>query len=739
MFEIHLEMNTPIPDLEIARRVIARTRANGGRTIDEHQAKSILTAFGISTPHGLHIVDEAASTADIAKLRFPLAVKIISRDIHHKSEGGFVALNLTDHDQVRAEIQRMRAVAAQSGASIDGFLVEEMAPPGVEVVIGSFRDPTFGSVIMFGLGGLYIEVLRDVSFRVCPIDRADAADMIDELKFNVILDGARGGVSVDRETLIDLLLVVGGEDGLLSRFAGEIAELDINPIIMSGKNAVAVDALMLLSEQNKDGDVAEPTGASTTPHFDALFSPRTIAVAGASSTNIAYGNRFIRTLRSCGFAGDIYPIHPRANEIEGLPAYPSLAATPKPIDYAFVAVNAGQVTPLIDTAKGNVRFAQIMSSGFADIPSGVELERELVRVAHGNGVRVIGPNCIGLHSPRGKLSLINDLGPAKLGVAFISQSGGLSLDVLRYGRTRGVDFSAVVSLGNSSDIGPADMLEYFLNDPDTKVIGLYLEQVRDGRRLYELLRDARARKPIIILKGGRTRFGQRAAASHTGALANDQRIWDAVIRQTGSIAVGDLDDLMTMFMGVQNHGPASAKPIQQVILFGNGGGTSVIATDQFADFGIEIGPLTAPLAKELDTLKVPHGASVANPIDVPANLLLRDGGETAGRIIASIFTHAANTALVFHLNLSVMGNYDDNALIERMVENVVAAAKVSKNVGAFHLVLRSDRATRTEELKQRLIRKVDGTGITVLDEISDSARVLNGLRDLTIFRDIRAL
>ena len=730
-------MNSTGTPIKTARRVLDLARASGDRAIDEYQAKSILEAFGVSTPRGLKIVDEDAAAADIAGIRFPAVAKIISHDIQHKSDAGFVALNLAGPDQVRAEIRRMREAAAGSDTPVEGFLVEEMAPPGIEVVIGSFRDPTFGSVLMFGLGGIYVEVLRDVSFRICPIDRADATDMIEELRFKAILDGVRGGVSVDRETLIDLLLAIGGADGLLSSLGGEIAELDINPVIINGNNAVAVDALMLMSDNSTTADVGEQAADGELHQFDALFSPRTVAIAGASSSNVAYGNRFIRTLRASGFAGDIYPIHPRADEIEGLTAYASLSATPKPIDYAFVAVNAGQVIPLIENASGNVKFAQVMSSGFADVPSGVELERELVRVARANGVRVIGPNCIGLHSPRGKLSLIDNPGPAKSGVAFISQSGGLSLDVLRYGRTRGVDFSAVVSLGNSADIGPADMLEYFLHDPDTKVIGLYLEQVSDGRRLFELLRDARACKPIIILKGGRTRSGQRAAASHTGALANDQRVWDAVIRQTGSISVGDLDDLMTMFQGLQNHDPRITKPIQQVILFGNGGGTSVIATDQFADFGIEIGRLAAPLAAELDELEVPHGASVANPIDVPANLLLRDGGETARRIITSVFSHAVDSAVVFHLNLSVMGNYDDDALIERMVKNVVEAATSNQNVGVFHLVLRSDGATKTEALKQRLRCKVDGTGITVLDEISDSARVLKSLRDLSVFQGDR--
>jgi hypothetical protein len=233
-----------------ARRILDQARASGRLAVDEVQAKSVLAAFGISVPRGIRVIGDASSAPDFAALHFPVVAKIISDDVQHKSDGGFVALDLADPGQARGEIRRMRDAAARTGISVDGFLVEEMAPAGVEVVIGSFRDPTFGPVIMFGLGGIYVEVLRDVSFRICPIERADAADMIEALKFKAVLDGARGGASADRETLIDLLLAIGGADGLLARLGGAIAELDINPIIVNGKSAVAVDALMLLSGEN---------------------------------------------------------------------------------------------------------------------------------------------------------------------------------------------------------------------------------------------------------------------------------------------------------------------------------------------------------------------------------------------------------------------------------------------------------------------------------------------------------
>lgn len=230
------------------KRIFQQARGAGATSIDEYQAKAVLRAFGVVVPRGCLVADLESSSSDIVSLRFPVAVKIVSKDVQHKSDSGFVALNVPDIEQVGAEITRMRDVAASSGISVHGFLVEEMAGSGVEVVIGSFRDETFGPVIMFGLGGIFVEVLRDVSFRVCPIERADAVDMIGELKFNAILDGARGSVPVDRDALVDLLLAIGGAGGLLASFGGEIEELDINPIIMNGRHAVAVDALLVLPE-----------------------------------------------------------------------------------------------------------------------------------------------------------------------------------------------------------------------------------------------------------------------------------------------------------------------------------------------------------------------------------------------------------------------------------------------------------------------------------------------------------
>lgn len=224
-------------------------RKRGMRSLDEISAKSLLRDFYISVPRGCQVLDIDIDLHQLRDLSPPWALKVLSPDIQHKSDEGFVALSLSDVDQVRAGIGRMTNKAQTAGYRIEGFLVEEMVKPGIEVVVGGFHDSCFGPTIMFGLGGIFIEVLGDVSFRVCPIDDLDAEEMIAELSGRTVFEGARGGVKADRSTLINLLLAIGGENGLLMDANDEIEEIDLNPVIINGAEAVAVGALMILSER----------------------------------------------------------------------------------------------------------------------------------------------------------------------------------------------------------------------------------------------------------------------------------------------------------------------------------------------------------------------------------------------------------------------------------------------------------------------------------------------------------
>lgn len=226
--------------------LIAAARAQSRTALDEQAGKSLLAGYGITVPQSLTVKHAGEVDAAFTKLRAPLVVKIMSPDILHKSDAGGVKVGLKSAVEVKDAINTMAASPQIKGARIDGYLMEEMAPAGQEIVVGGLRDPDFGPMVMVGLGGIFVEVLRDVSFRICPITRIDAQEMLDDLKGAAILDGARGRKEVSREAIIDVLLKVGGENGLLMKHADDIAEADINPLIVSESGAVAVDARFVL-------------------------------------------------------------------------------------------------------------------------------------------------------------------------------------------------------------------------------------------------------------------------------------------------------------------------------------------------------------------------------------------------------------------------------------------------------------------------------------------------------------
>lgn len=226
---------------------IAEARREGRAALDELAGKALLAQFGVAVPRTATVTDASGVEQALKGLALPVAVKVMSPDILHKSDAGGVRINLRTPEEVGEAIRAMQAQPAIRSSRIDGWLIEEMAPAGQEVVVGGFRDPQFGPLVMVGLGGIFVEVLADVSFRICPITRLDAAEMLDELKGAAILKGARGSPPVSREAIVEVLLKVGGEDGLLMRHAGDIREADINPLIVSDSGAVAVDARFILA------------------------------------------------------------------------------------------------------------------------------------------------------------------------------------------------------------------------------------------------------------------------------------------------------------------------------------------------------------------------------------------------------------------------------------------------------------------------------------------------------------
>jgi acyl-CoA synthetase (NDP forming) len=226
---------------------IRAARAAGRSSLDELAGKRLLSQLGIAVPNSVLVAPGEPAARKLVGLKPPFVVKVMSPDILHKSDAGGVRVRLRDAAEVDAAIRAMRDNPAIAKARLDGFLVEEMAPPGEELVVGGLTDPQFGPLVMVGLGGIFVEVMKDVAFRICPIERVDAIEMLSELKAAALLDGARGRAPVSKEALVDVLLRIGGADGLLLHLRDDIAEADLNPVIVSDKGAVAVDARFILT------------------------------------------------------------------------------------------------------------------------------------------------------------------------------------------------------------------------------------------------------------------------------------------------------------------------------------------------------------------------------------------------------------------------------------------------------------------------------------------------------------
>jgi acyl-CoA synthetase (NDP forming) len=475
--------------------------------------------------------------------------------------------------------------------------------------------------------------------------------------------------------------------------------------------------------------------------FAPLFTPATVAVVGASSTGVNLGNEFIRHCRAFGYRGRTIPVHPSAAEIEGLPCARGFDEIDGTVDYAYIALAADRVADVLAGAAGKLRFAQVISSGFGEIEAGRELESRLLRVARASGIRILGPNCLGVHCPRSGVTFVGQAWNEAGSIGVVSQSGGLAVDIILRGQQRGLRYSGLVTIGNSVDVGPAELLGYFNADTTTSVIGLYLEDVGDGRKFFDALKSGAARKPVVLLIGGQTLQGRRAAASHTGSLASDLGLWEGLARQTGCIITATLDEFLDALLVFQSLGTGHAHATRDVVLFGNGGGTSVLATDAFARAGLDVSPMSKEAQAALDALKLPPGTSIVNPIDTPAATLRQENGRVAERILDAVYTLAAPQSLVMHINLAVFmtateGTHD---VVGELVEAALRVQARHPGIAHFIMVLRSDGSAAVEERKRSYRLAIAERGIAVFDELADAAKALSALAKLEAFRMKRGL
>ncbi|HVM66108.1 MAG TPA: acetate--CoA ligase family protein, partial [Acidimicrobiales bacterium] len=567
-------------------------------TAPEAEAKRLLESAGVAVP-AFRTVPRAADVAVVAtELRPPLVLKA---GLLHKSDVGGVRLGL-DQASVGPAAAQMEAALHAAGVEPDGWLVEEQQPAGVELLVG-----VAGPMVLLGLGGTMVEVLDQAVARLHPIDKDMALEMLQAMPGAPVLDGVRGGPAVDRDAIVSVLLAVAGAGGLVSQLGDEVAEFEINPLIATPAGAVAVDARLVRRAPGSGRALPPPAPTS----FDRLFAPSSIGVVGASTSKLAFGNRFLRAYVRRGWADGLYAIHPTAASVEGVPAVPSVADVPGGLDYLLVAVPAAACADLVRSAAGRVGFAQVMSGGFREAgPAGAALEEELLVAARDAGVRVVGPNCMGVYSPAGRQTwqLRDPVEPGRVSV--LSQSGSLAGDIIKAGEARGLRLSKLVTIGNAVDVAPAELVAYFAGDDATDVIGMYLEGAATPA-LIDALRGAG--KPVVALVGGLSRQGSRAAASHTGGMAGDARVWEAVHRSLGVAVVGTLEQLVGSLTYLQF---ASRSGAGGVLVIGPGGGASILAADAADRAGLALETVDDGTQRQLRGLGYGEGTSVANPIEI---------------------------------------------------------------------------------------------------------------------------
>ena len=574
----------------------------------EDAAKSLLAAYGIPVVCETAATSPEAAVSAAAALGFPVVLKGLGERLLHKTERNLVHLNLGSADQVQASA---RALQASAGADLEGFLVQRQIFGRRELVAGVMQDPQFGPVVMFGLGGIFTEALSDVVFRVAPLTAADAAEMLDEIRSRALLGPFRGEAAVNREQAVAALLG-------LSRLAVErrdIREVDINPLIVTPRGElVAVDALVVTAPAPAD------SGSRQLPPVDPLllgklFQPRSVAFVGASATLGKWGHQLFTAVKSGGFAGPIHLVNQRGGVIAGQPVYRSVAELPAGVDLAVVTVPAAAVVDLIpQLAARKIRNALLISSGFGETgPEGKALEAALTAAAHRSGVLVVGPNTMGICNPHIRFYCTpGQIMPAAGSTTVVAQSGNMGTQLLAFAESQGIGIRAYCGSGNEAMVTIEDYFDALAQDPVTRTVMVYLESVKDGRRFLESARRLGRSKPVVLLKGGQSRAGNRAAASHTGTMGSDARVFDAVCRQAGIIKVDQPMELLDLAAAF------SALPLprgKRVAIITLGGGWGVVTTDLCERCGLQVPPLPQALVERIDTLLPPFW-SRANPVDV---------------------------------------------------------------------------------------------------------------------------
>jgi acetyltransferase len=617
-------------------------------TLSEAASKHLLADYGIPVLAERTAADPAGAVLAADALGYPVVLKLCGEGIAHKTERGLVRLSLGDADAVRAAADELLANARPDDGAVE-LLVAPMVRGSRELIAGVVRDAQFGPCVMLGVGGVLAEAVGDVAFRLAPLTAADADDLVADLATQSLLGPFRGEPAVDRAALRSVLLG-------MSRVATErpdVAAVDVNPLVIVDGQPVAVDALVEFDSEAGERE-REPRGSAAVHDegFRALFEPRGVIVAGASTHPGKFGFVALHNILASGYAGAI-----AATNLEGVPVLDvdtvrSIDDLPDgPWDLVFVCTPAAANLDLLRAcAKKGVRAAFLTSAGYGEAgDEGRRAEQELTALAEELGVLLAGPNGQGVVSTPVRLCaqiVAPNPPPGVIGIA--SQSGNFVSSFENWAVQTGVGVSRAVSAGNAAAVKIADYLEWYASDPMTRVCLAYLEGVSDGRELYERMSAVAARKPVVVVKGGTTSGGQRAAASHTGSLASDDRVFDGMCRQAGITRAATIEEAFEAAATFATQ-PLPKGPRTAVLT--TAGGWGVVTADAIARTGVlDLLPLPDDLRDAIDQ-HLPPRWSRNNPIDFA-------GGETRDTIpaVMELVARHPDVDAIVYLGLGIQSN-----------------------------------------------------------------------------------
>lgn len=592
--------------IDIIEKAISEKRT----ALTEAESKEVLKKYGIPVVEekAVKTVEEAAKSAE--DIGYPVVLKGLGSRLTHKTEKGLVKLNLKNKKDVQSAALYIKEAA---GSDLEGFLLQPMLEGKREFVAGLFRDEHYGPTVMFGLGGIFTEAIGDVVFRLAPIDDKEAERMIDELHTQKLLGAFRGEKAPNRDELVKTLVGL----SQLSMDIEDIMEVDINPLLVTREGRVtAVDALVVLGKTTDQKITTFPVKPRDIAN---LFYPKSMAFIGASADISKWGHLLFSNVVAGQYQGQIYLVNAKGGEIAGRSVFKSVTEIPDPVDLAVITVPANKVISLLPELKEKkIKNVLLISSGFAETGAeGKALENELVEQARKEGILILGPNTMGICNPCISLYCTGShVRPKKGSIVLVTQSGNLGTQLLAFAEKEGIGIRAFGGSGNEAMITIEDAMEGFEVDEKTKTVVLYIESVKNGRRFFESAKRVGKKKPVIILKGGRTDAGAQAAASHTGAMASNIKVFREACKQTGIIEVENPMDLLDMSAAF------SSLPLPQgnkVGLITLGGGWGVVASDLCIENGLEVPKLSAGVISKINDLLPPFW-SHANPVDVVGDM-----------------------------------------------------------------------------------------------------------------------